>query len=355
MAEPIRLIYKCEVITPMFIGGALETDCEINSKTFRNLLELWWRATNSHIDTKHLYKNYSYIFGSGGEHSNKSKVGVSLKNIKIYSNNSNDQIKRFQTEFVNDVKTYDGVNFKKKRKVNIISYLTYGVSNLKLLEKKINPKTTFDVILTVNTNKIIEKTKDFEKEVGNVLEQLNVSMYAFSLVGGIGAKSRNGFGKFRILEKPNILTDYNLEKLLLKFSKTELSHYTALSKFVSILKVQTNVNERRDAFEEVLKLGKAYKFSLSALEGERQFDKRIFISLPRKGANVSTKRHTRTYFFTVVYENEKPTGYIVFLPYHFLSSFLEDSEKKNEIQADYTQTNTEFLALLKSNLDKLNK
>ncbi len=313
MAEPIIITYNCRVITHMFAGGALSGDyTELNPKTFKNLLSYWWRATQFDTVSENVYKKQTQIFGGGGENSLKSIVSIKIINIKRAINK-------------------ESLDFNNNENAATLKYITYGIKPIKNNEYRyVFLGTQFSVKITLDTNKIqrlinIGVMSDFD-----LINELNLAMNAFSLIGGLGAKTRNGFGHFHIesfsVNNSAELEIITLESLLKKFDKSELAKYTAISKNAKIYSLKSNKSNNTLATSRIFEFGNAYKESVNTLERVNRNNKRRYISLPRKGANPPPTRHSRVIFFTVIVENAQNKGYLVYLPYIYLSKGVEQNE-----------------------------
>ncbi len=47
--------FECEIITPMFLGGADGKSAELRAPTINGALRFWWRAMNGHLPLKELH------------------------------------------------------------------------------------------------------------------------------------------------------------------------------------------------------------------------------------------------------------------------------------------------------------
>lgn len=328
MAEPIIITYNCRVITHMFAGGALSGDyTELNPKTFKNLLSYWWRATQFDTTSENVYKKQTHIFGGGGADSLKSMVSIKIINLKRAINQ-------------------ESLDFNNNENSGTLKYITYGIKPQKNNSYRyVFLGTQFTVQINLDTNRIQRLINVGLKSEFDLINELNLAMYAFSLIGGLGAKTRNGFGHFHIqsfsVNNSALLNIMTLESLLKKFDKIELAKYTTITKNAQLYSLKSNKSNNILSTSKIFEFGKAYKESISTLEKLNKNCKRRYISLPRKGIDPPPTRHSRLIFFTVVVENGQNKGYLVYLPYLYLSNGGEQNEFKttNENLIDFILQN----------------
>ena len=74
-----RIELDCEIITPMFLGGA-DQNAELRAASFKGLLRYWWRIAygKQFSSAAALYSAESSLFGSPDDDSGKSKVTVEV-------------------------------------------------------------------------------------------------------------------------------------------------------------------------------------------------------------------------------------------------------------------------------------
>lgn len=58
-----KIIFDCEVVTPMFLSGADGTTPELRAPSLKGALRFWWRALNGHLPEEILRKREGMIFG----------------------------------------------------------------------------------------------------------------------------------------------------------------------------------------------------------------------------------------------------------------------------------------------------
>ncbi|MHB1644890.1 MAG: type III-B CRISPR module RAMP protein Cmr1 [Candidatus Acididesulfobacter diazotrophicus] len=83
-----RQIYKIDIITPMFLSGAEQQgNAEFRTATVKGMLRFWWRALHPELvnngNFKNLKEKESEIFGDAGEKFGKSKVKISITSANL--------------------------------------------------------------------------------------------------------------------------------------------------------------------------------------------------------------------------------------------------------------------------------
>jgi CRISPR-associated protein Cmr1 len=210
--------FTCEIITPMFIYGADGNTPELRPPSIKGALRFWWRALNGHLSLEELKKREGAIFG---DTERRSKFNIRVSPTE-FDNISYDGFDKTFYSYDGNKRRHNGKAFP----TNAMYYLGYGVANWVKEEKKtrfirpyIPPKTEF--IVKINTKK---EVLDTIVHTFKVLEQF----------GGLGSKSRNAFGCFKI--KKYELN--GIKRQLLQINPQDLlnntmSDYTAFSKKVN--------------------------------------------------------------------------------------------------------------------------
>ena len=72
MAAINKTTYLCEAVTPMFIYGA--ASLELRASSLKGLVRYWWRALNGHLPVKELQEKERLLFGSSNEKVGRSPV-----------------------------------------------------------------------------------------------------------------------------------------------------------------------------------------------------------------------------------------------------------------------------------------
>lgn len=271
---------KCTLITPMFMSGADQKKQELRVPSLKGVIMFWWRAIHSEPNPQKLRDKEVEIFG-----------GMDSKN-QTYRSNVRIQIDYEQGDWNRYIRQDFRREYGLPNQNHPLLYLLYGVDRRPFLK----PGFCFKVTI---------KSKDESK--------LNSAIQAFQLVsvyGGIGAKSRNGYGNFTI---ENQVVD--IENILK--SPNDRMNYTALSQGLELF--ETPRKDFVSALNALEELSSAYKESKSILrKNEKEY-------IAYSGKNYKMKnrfdisRHAKTHFLSVQPTENGFKGSILFLPYFFLS------------------------------------
>jgi CRISPR-associated protein Cmr1 len=163
-----RLELECEIVTPMFLGGADGKSAELRASSIKGALRFWWRAMLGNLSIQELYKQESQIFGSVGENSYKSPVSIRIKGKRIESKN------------------FELVPHKPFMKASAFS-----------------PKETFQVVMTSFSQELLEQAKN--------------TFILTCILGGFGKRVRRGMGSVtikKVSDEPGYKPFYDLPKIL---------------------------------------------------------------------------------------------------------------------------------------------
>ncbi len=308
-----KLEFECEVVTPMFIGGADKSKAELRSSSIKGLLRFWWRVVYGYMfdSIESMKAKESEIFGSNEKSSSfkviiyeisKKPVKEILpggKGYKVYSNSKN-------KEFF----------------LKIIDYLAYGSLLEHVKETKRNEyiKEYYPVGTTFKISFIFKNLK-FKNDI----------LVAFKMLyfyGGIGAKSRNGFGCFRIIKDEKVLS--KVEFKTKTYENIDIKNFLIFSKMTKNFKIDREYDKWEDALSDI---GIVYRESRLSLENRHVFDKRAKIGLPiiAKGEKVpeefKNNRLAKPLFIHVSKSKSKDKdkyfykSSILLLPYYFDSCY----------------------------------
>ena len=185
-----KVVFEVETITPMFLAGADQGKVELRVASIKGLLRFWWRALQAESDIEKLRNRESQIFGSSDE---KTGGGSSFA-IRIIPNSDLKPTKnKFPTNSQYQI-SVEGKTFK----INILEYLAYGTEYIQrqgnvFTREHYPAKTKFDIAVSFTD-------EAWENEVLK-------TFYVWSIFGGIGSRSRNGFGSFDVLNKEKAFED----------------------------------------------------------------------------------------------------------------------------------------------------
>jgi len=156
-----NLTFTCEIITPMFLNGADGKIPELRPPSIKGALRFWWRALNGHLSLDELRKQEAEIFGGTDEKVGRSKIVIRTSHSNLHQKSFNMLPHRMDNEFPSPAQSYE-------------------------------PSQTFTVTLSLTS---IQHSFNLDK-----LESLFVLT---CLLGGLGKRSRRGFGAIWITEKDN--------------------------------------------------------------------------------------------------------------------------------------------------------
>jgi CRISPR-associated protein Cmr1 len=296
--------FDIEIVTPMFLGGANTTDAELRVPSIKGMLRFWWRATCGIENFKEMKKEETKIFGSTDQKASFSMKLEGLNNIKAIKSNLSPG-KKFQPK---------GKTFS----VGIIDYLAFGIRDHRngYVREHFPSGSQFKLIF-------------FFYNSENKQSILN-AFYSFIDNGGLGAKSRNGFGSLCITEN---------HKSSMQF-KGNLQKYSALSSNSKLFNGLSGYDRWEDTLSEI---GMAYKDARLSVEKKHNYDKRLLIAKPIVQSGNSKERHAKPYFLHIKKNiNGKFQGQILFMPYQYYQS-----EKHNEYMQVCQKVNAKLSKLLK--------
>ena len=239
-------------------------------------------------------------------------------------------------------------------KLLILEYLAFGPVSLVNRQKIYHEYIPVGSKFTINI--IIRKPTVPTEEI---LEAMNL----LSIFGGLGSRSRNGFGRFNLglppgFDKPDFLSTIRSCK------NKAPSPYTSLSSKTSLWDL-TISNEYDNNWNNVLfDLGVAWlgsrvnyddgdKLTSNGIENEHVFRKRVFLSAPLNGDNnqqdlyyngkrLKLDRHSKSHFFGLRKNNEVIEGYMLHLPYLFLENSNWDKGFRRLKTHDIKQLQVEY-------------
>jgi len=286
------ITFTCEIITPMFLAGADGLKPELRAPSIKGALRFWWRAMHGNLQIEELKRQETDIFGGGGENARRSRVSLSIKTLqKIISDNLPEK----RIAMPSPTKE----NPDRTIRADLFRYLAYGAHE----RVYIDCGSRFDLTFRFDNQVSIDNA---------VLDPLKV----LSFLGGLGAKSRNRYGCFRIVSCSDQSVDLSGNPIDIckeKFRGSPCSFTT----FSANSKLFMTRNESRDwssAFETV---GAAYVKGRRLLENSHHYNKRAYIATPiNQSHSWHLERHAKQYFIGITKgDNGLYSGWIMFLPY----------------------------------------
>ena len=319
MATEVEATYR--VVTPMFCGGANPNHAELRVPSFKGALRFWWRALawsrlNGELQT--IRDQEDRLFGSAGE-------GQSAASVAMESD---------------DYRSGAG---KALRIGPGARYLGYGIVAAADGRGFLYPGFKFTVRMRIR-----EPHPQIE------LQSLKEALIALGLFGGMGARSRRGFGSVAI---DSLLFDRKKSGMSSKSAKdliTRIRHYrrncdsvlvpayTALSNQSRYVVIQ---NDSTDPLGLLDTIGREIKDAIRAVPR----DKRIIFGLPRKP---HPERRASPLFIHIHECAGKPVAVLSFLPARFLPRGKSDisvggSRIRQQPEEDLYRPVHDFLERLK--------
>lgn len=286
--------FNVEVVTPMFLGGADKKSAELRAQSIKGLMRFWWRAICDSDDIASMKSSEDEIFGSTTKKASFS-ITIDAATVKPVLKNL-PQGKRFEVKARGRV-----------FRLGIVDYLAFGIRDNRgrYAKEHIPSGQRFVINLDIRNLK-------FE----------NTILQAFQALveyGGIGAKSRNGFGSVYVA---------NLQPLRLKFDG-DLKKFSAISKKTLLFDNFQEHDQWQDALSEI---GLTYRKARLSLDGKGHYERRLLIAKPIVQARNGGGRHPKPYFLKVKkLKNGKYKGQILFMPYmyHEKEKYCEACNKMN--------------------------
>lgn len=165
--------FSIEVLTPMFLGGASGA-AEVRTPPLRNAIRYWWRITQGDIPREQLLQKEQKLFGGVTEKACRSLVEVTVSGqIKTGSTDEKDEMGQKKNSEANN------------RNVPLSAYLGMGPVDF-------NGKYTRTRILP---GEIFRLAVSFP---GSHIREMSEALSLFKAFGGLGARSRNGWGSFQL-------------------------------------------------------------------------------------------------------------------------------------------------------------
>lgn len=336
------LVFKCETITPMFLSGADGRTPELRPPSIKGAMRFWWRAIHPNLSLEELRKKEGEIFGSTDEKVGRSKFGMRVK--------GNFDPKKDPLPNLEIHKFFVKVKGKERRQ-NILEYLAYGPLTWSKEERK---NIFFTKYIPVNTNFEINFLMN-ESESDAIKKVVINTMNLLSNFGGLGSKSRNGFGNFIITSV--IMKNNNIENpvhlplpkvqainLLKKFNV--IPDYTAFSQNAILFRT----NSTYTTWDQSLAyIGKSYREAKLSLEDRHIYKKRQYIGSPISDSFL--ERHSKPYFLKVNKEKGMFRGYILFLPSSYCDGVDKPEDQKQQHNKQSIKVYNEFNKFLAQKME----
>ena len=176
MANPCverTILATYRIVTPMFCGGA-EQQAEFRLASFKGVLRFWWRALmwGRAKDCKDLCVQEAALFGASDESIGQSKVRLRIVDQRLAASVGVGQV-------------FEG------GRLNGAQYLGYGVMNPQSgeLKRSMIPSGTFGVECLLSPRLSLDQR-----------ESVMNALILVGTVGGLGSKSRKGYGSMTLTQ-----------------------------------------------------------------------------------------------------------------------------------------------------------
>ncbi len=196
----VDISLKLKVVTPLFMTGANQDAVELREPSIKGMLRFWYRAIYPN-DTE----GEARVFGGHDKKHGQSKVLLKIKHKNLDIGAKEDQTWNgkktaylgygvITREKIDETYTKNGREYPVKKEVTVRPYIKPGSRfTLEILFKPLPANATEQQIQTYDTDK---------SNVENVI-------WAWVMFGGLGARSRKGFGSL-VIEEANGIDKYNI-------------------------------------------------------------------------------------------------------------------------------------------------
>jgi len=336
--------FEIETITPMFLSGADQGKAELRAASIKGLMRFWWRALQAEGELEKLRDRENRIFGSADE----KMGGGSSFSIRIRHDNLQPVSKKFPFKDNIHKIMVTSRSRNKTFPINILEYLAYGPFDPK--RKSFRPyfdaKAKFTLIISVlNAQHIDEVLK---------------ALHYLALFGGVGSRSRNGFGSLAITKAEGNFNASRIISPTIKYSddvlkelanrKSALLPYSSFTQGTRLFCTK----EKRNSWDEALAdAGQVYrgirvgdiKLNNEIFEKKHNYNKRQFLGAPldpfQENYHSLLDRHAKPYFIKVAKEGSQYRSYILYLPSLYCYG-LDEDRNKNRIN-NHDELNKKFI------------
>ena len=209
--------------TPAFLAGALQEkeDCTLTGQTLRGQLRWWWRVIHSNfLESSDLLKLEKLVWG----------LTDTSSPIRIEVAKPENQELRDITDLIK-IKDRNGRVIRNERgrdrERSEYKYITFGMYKMGNEGKDryfINPGTEY--IFSIYCQDVKNDKGEVLIKKEEVLKQAQFALYLLTTYGGLGAKSRKGFGSVVLTEKIKDINEETIKKesedLRIKLKEKEL-------------------------------------------------------------------------------------------------------------------------------------
>ncbi|KAF0194307.1 MAG: cytoplasmic protein [Bacillota bacterium] len=308
----LKITCQLELVTPAFWAGADRSQTEIRTQSIKGLLRFWWRAIQPNdITLSELAQREGAVFGAGGDKARISSFHLNALNEG--HDTTKDNLPRVMLPRAKG----------REISINILEYLAYGTyeweqGGNRFIRSRIKEGTKLELEFL------------FRKSSTSNHDEVLKALEAWVSFGGVGSRSRNGFGSLAFVgpvKVNGVERQAVLSKNLFKDWQQGDSwpQYTAFSKSAMLFETKLDFNSWSECLGE---LGKTYRKCRMDLEPRNIFRAREFLGAPLIEGKVQRSRFARRakpYFLHVTKEQGRFRGQILFLPSIFHPKDLDVS------------------------------
>jgi len=339
------ITFELETITPMFMAGADGETFELRPPSIKGDMRFWWRAyywgqNQKSVAIDEIHNEEGKIFGTTANGGRKSGFALQINHQKL-----NPTMSKFPNHPISVVSR--GKSFP----INILEYLAYGTYDYQKGQGNVFTRQYLpagqELTVTILPHPNVDKN-DIVK-----------SFYLLTMCGGLGSKSRNGFGSVTV-KNADIFRRYGLpesfpDKQFLKDVLKQNPHtppFTAFSNEMKVFKLKLPPKTAQEQYPRwktwddcLAQLGKVYREARGNLEPKHQYNKRQYIGAPivvAKSQESRLNRHAKPYFLRVIRKADHDyDGYILYLPSTYCDGLDMDHAQKPK-QIDHLAVDREF-------------
>lgn len=279
--------YECHIVTPMFMGGADHLKAELRASAIKGVLRFWWRALKGALPLDELRDKEGQLFGGTDANHGQSKIRINLETNQLQT--SKEPLPKHNIQVSS-----------KGRVINILDYLSYGTyKRNEIIKEYIQPGSFYLRI------RIIGSSVEQENE-------LKTALYLLANFGGLGARSRNGYGSI-FIDQEYFRSDTKSFLKSLQFPERK-PDYSAFSGGLKLFRTKGYHETWHAALAE---LGKAYRSCRTNLEPKHHYEKRKYLCSPliAGGKTYSdVPRRAKPYFMHIAKVGSQFEGRMLYLP-----------------------------------------
>lgn len=194
--DAAELKFEVEFVTPAFLGGA-DSNAEIRTAPFKNLIRRWWRIANGNLSPEKLWIKEGELFGS----TEKNPEVTEANKTKKKSEREAEIFGKSRVEL--RIEDFSGASVAtdiEKKDLKRFLYLGYGPVQNNIPDMKNFVKAGSKISM------VLAAPKEEEEHLIDVLTLIN-------LFGEVGSRSRKSFGSVEIIPEADSFKLNNLKAL----------------------------------------------------------------------------------------------------------------------------------------------